>query len=390
MKAFDTYHQSILPSANRRAEAAQALGNARSLAFQLPCGTAYSYASDGDLVTISSGSDDAKVVANISEQAFDAYVSQQFSLTGLFYTNQLTLSRGEIAWLLQWEPALQALYFDRPIWSAANIADVSELNINRRFDYSEVQSSAAEMQAFLRTTGYLHIQNVFNAAEIEAFASDIEQQKAKASADDGRSWWAKKSDGEEVCCRVTYLQRSSELFAKLPEDPRLQKIAALLGESLRPVGKRMDGVSVVIKNSDVVEGMSDLPWHRDCGMGGHHLICPSLNIGIQLDESSAENGQLKFLAGSANHANPPVDESIPDLPVAALNAKAGDVSVHLAHVMHIAPPPLGDNGNRRVLYTSFVKQELIDAIPEGQSYNDVLFRQGDGRVRTPQERAAES
>lgn len=389
MNMFDTYHQSILPSASRLNEAALALGVARSLALQLPSGEAYSYSSDGKTISVSSGSEGASVVANITEQAFEAYISQQFSLTGLFYTNQLALSRGKIAWLLQWEPALQAMYFDRPIWSEKNIPDIAALDIQRRFDYSEVQSSPAEMTDFLQTTGYLHIQNVFSSAEIEAFAQDVELQKSAARTDDGRSWWARKSNGDEVCCRVTYLQRHSELFASLPQDPRLQKIAALLGESLQPVGMRMDGVSVVIKNSDVVEGMSDLPWHRDCGMGGHHLICPSLNIGIQLDQSSADNGQLKFLAGSAKHANPPVDESIPDLPVAALNAKPGDVSVHLAHVMHIAPPPLSNNGNRRVVYTSFVKQALIDAIPEGQSYNDVLFRQGDGRVRTPQERAAE-
>ncbi len=328
-------------------------------------------------------------MANITEQAFDAYVSQQFSLTGLFYTNQLALSRGEISRLLQWEPALQALYFDRPIWSRENIAEVARLDIHRHFDFSDVHNNPEEMSQFLRSTGYLHIRNVFSDAEIDAFAQDVEQQKSNARADDGCSWWAKKSDGEEICCRVTYLQRNSELFANLPQDPRLHQIAALLGESLQPVGMRMDGVSVVIKNPDVVEGMSDLPWHRDCGMGGHHLICPSLNIGIQLDESSADNGQLKFLAGSANHANPPVDESIPDLPLAALNALPGDVSVHLAHVMHIAPPPLSNNANRRVVYTSFVTEQLIDAIPEGESYNDVLFRQGDGRVRTPQERAAE-
>ena len=28
--------------------------------------------------------------------------------------------------------------------------------------------------------------------------------------------------------------------------------------------------SVVIKNPEIVSGLSDLPWHRDCGIGGHH------------------------------------------------------------------------------------------------------------------------
>ena len=386
MTKFNEYHAAILPASTRLAEAALALGDQRSLAFQLPCGDAYTYSSNGQLVELIAGSVDAKIVAEVTEEAFEAYISQLFSLTGLFYTGQLKLLRGEVGWLLQWEPALQALYFDRPIWTPACIDALGSLDVQRQFEYHELETAPEQLASFLQTTGYLHIRNVFSAEEIGRFSQDVERQKANAKADDGRSWWARNGDGEELCCRVTYLQRDSELLASLPADGRLHRIASLLDESLKPVGNRMDGISVVIKNPNVVEGMSDLPWHRDCGMGGHHLICPSLNIGIQLDESSAENGQLKFLAGSAQHANPAVDESIPNLPVASLEAQAGDVSVHLAHVMHIAPAPVSATGNRRVLYTSFAKQELIDAIPEGQSYNDVLFNDGDGRVRTPQER----
>ena len=35
-----------------------------------------------------------------------------------------------------------------------------------------------------------------------------------------------------------------------------------------------DGVTVLWKRPAVTEGLADLPWHRDCGMGGHALNCP--------------------------------------------------------------------------------------------------------------------
>jgi ectoine hydroxylase-related dioxygenase (phytanoyl-CoA dioxygenase family) len=129
---------------------------------------------------------------------------------------------------------------------------------------------------------------------------------------------------------------------------------------------------VVIKNAGVVEGLSDLPWHRDCGLGGHPLTCPKLNVGIQLDAASAATGRLLFVPGSWRHSWHRSD--LARAPVVAVDTAPGDVTVHLGDVFHAAPPPAGTGPGRRVLYLTFMPARAFDAIPAGQSYNDVIRR----------------
>ena len=71
-----------------------------------------------------------------------------------------------------------------------------------------------------------------------------------------------------------------------------------------------------------------------------------------------------------------------------ISADPGDVTIHYGHTLHVAPPPTNSGKCRRTVYVSFHKSEYLNALPEGKGYNDVLFNHGDGRVRTPEERAA--
>src|SRR5262249_58025467 len=108
-----------------------------------------------------------------------------------------------------------------------------------------------------------------------------------AGGGDARSGWAGRPDGGSVLCRLIYLGLVERTIAALSDEPRLRRLAALAGEPLHPCLDRSDGHSVVLKNADVTEGLSDLPWHRDCGLGGHPVTCPALNIGIQLASATA-------------------------------------------------------------------------------------------------------
>ena len=68
-----------------------------------------------------------------------------------------------------------------------------------------------------------------------------------------------------------------------------------------------DGVTVLWKRPDVKEGLADLPWHRDCGMGGHALNCPTLIMTICLTDGSAAAGELRALPGSQHMTHPTID-----------------------------------------------------------------------------------
>jgi hypothetical protein len=61
------------------------------------------------------------------------------------------------------------------------------------------------------------------------------------------------------------------------------------------------------------------------------------------------------------------------------------VTVHYSHVLHAAPPPTSAGASRRTLYVSFNNPAVFDVVPPGSGYNDVVFSQGDGRVKAPAE-----
>jgi hypothetical protein len=392
MTTFADFHQRVLPQAlaarDGGAAAARDVGGAgRSVALRLDDGTAFTYRSTESGVTIEAG-DDADVVAELDAAAFDDLISERWSIFGLFFPGRLKVVRGSAERFVAWEAALTNLWFNRPIYGVDGIElrdrRGAPLDVHRTFTLAD----DTDIAHFLREAGFAVIRGVFTAAEISALDAEVRRLQEAATPDDGRSWWATNADGEEVCCRLTYASERSELISRLQSDLRLVRVASWHGRPLLPSPDRLDGFSVVIKNSAVTEGLSDLPWHRDCGMGGHPVLCPTLLIGIQLDRADAENGHIRYLAGSHHHTNR-IDEVSrhADWPVVGVVAEPGDVTVHYSHVLHVAPPPEGANAHRRTLYVSFNNPGVFDVIPPGKGYNDVVYSHGDGRVRAPVEPA---
>ena len=386
---FNNFHRVDLQkylNDGRGARAAVSMAADRSLTFVVG-NDAWTYRSTGVEIEVVEGRA-AGLTISLDPEAFSDFVNEMWSVFGLLYGERLILETGSFEHLVAWEPVLQALWFDRPIYTATESSEFvgrngTPLSLHQSFTLDD---DVDEMSHFLQTCGFLVLRNVFSAEEIAAMNEVVDRERQRSTPDDKRSWWATDSDGNEVCCRVTYLAERDQVFADLAADERLKVIAALSGAQLQSCPDRLDGLGVVIKNPGVVEGLSDLPWHRDCGMGGHFVLCPGLNVGVQLDEASAENGQLWFLAGSHHHAAQSLDMSqINGLPTVAVDAQPGDVTVHFGHVMHAAPPPLSPTANRKAVYVGFHVPELFDVIGPGQAYNDVLFTHGDGRVRSVEE-----
>jgi ectoine hydroxylase-related dioxygenase (phytanoyl-CoA dioxygenase family) len=392
---FDDFHRHEVPrllSAGGGVAAAREVGRGRSLAFRLRDGRAYTYRSSGDDIDVTAGDDDADVVVELDQDAFNDLVTEAWSVFGLLYGDRLTMRRGTFPVFAAWEAPLQALWFGRPIYGPEAIAalvdeDGRPLDLLRSF-ILEVDPSA--VASFLSVAGFVVLRGVFDASEIDALNAIVAEERAKAAPGDERSWWATRADGEEVCCRLTYMAKRSPAIARLAEDERLNRIAALADPNLRPCLDRLDGVGVVIKNPDVVAGLSDLPWHRDCGVGGHPVLCPGLNVGVQLDAANAANGQLQFLAGSHHHAAQQLTPNVDDLPVVAVETQPGDVTVHFGHTLHAAPPPTSPTASRKVLYVGYHLDATFDVVGPGQAYNDVLVTRDAGRVKSVDEVAADA
>ena len=143
-----------------------------------------------------------------------------------------------------------------------------------------------------------------------------------------------------------------------------------------------EGVTVIYKHPQMAEGLGDLPWHRDCGMGGHAVMCPLLIASVYLTAASPESGTLAMLPGShlasfgtlpANHPGVP--------PHVSLQADPGDVSIHYGDTMHAAPPPsaAARDACRISAIVGFARPGAAHHRGEG-SYNDVLHARDDGQV----------
>ena len=379
---FDDFHADELPRRLVAGNGALAAGIGagalvKTFAWRLTDGRSVTYAIGDDGVEIRPG-DDAELVVEVSEQDWSNYVAELWTWVGLLYAEAAEMVQGDFGLFEDFEPVLLAMYHGRPLYEGWE----PTVDLSRSFTLDD---NPEEMSRFLDEAGFLHIRGVFSAEEIEALRAEVERQRSAATPDDHRSWWATNADGEEVCCRVTHMDDRSELMLGLIGDRRLDAIGSLGGDDFAAYPERGDGVSVVIKLPSIVEGLADLPWHRDCGTGGHSVTCPTVSIGIQLDECSEANGQLHYLAGSnksSNRARLVRD----DWPTVAISASPGDVTVHYGHTMHGAPPPTAapESGGRRTIYVGYHQPIWAEFIPPGQGYNDILFKDG-GRIKSPEE-----
>jgi hypothetical protein len=380
-----TYHEAELPALLARGNgtrAARALRPGDRIALASPGGVSFTYRCTGADIAVSPGVD-ADAVVELDDAAFDDLVTEAWSVFGLLYGDRVRMRAGEFITLAMWEAPLQALWFGRPVYDDDAVAALGGLDVHRSYTLDDED---ADLAAFLATTGFLVLRGVLAPDEVVALNAVVAEEKAKAAPGDGRSWWATQQDGAEVCCRLTYMaERSPLMMATTTDDGRFRRIAALADPELVPCTDRLDGVSVVIKNPAVVAGLSDLPWHRDCGVGGHRALCPGLNVGVQLDRADAANGQLHFLAGSHHHAAQQAPPPGAGAPVVAVDASPGDVTVHFGHTLHAAPPPTSPTAGRKALYIGYHLPPVLEVVGPGQSYNDVLVSRDGGRVKSVDE-----
>ncbi len=383
---FDEFHLVDLPARLARgngALAARHLVGARPLAFRIPDGRAYTYTATSEGIDIVAGDDTAHTVVALSEADWSDFTYELKSCFALLYGDRLQFPRGSFGHLARWDPPLRAAFDGQHPYDLEHPDPVLDrqgqpLDLYRSFTLDD---SDEEMADFLQRAGWLHVTGVLSAAEVDALNAEVDTALSEARPDDQRSWWT-TVEGRDACNRINYLNDRSAIVAGLDTDPRLVRIAALGGDHLRPAADRLDGHGVVIKVPGADSGLADLPWHRDCGMGGHPVKCPMLNMGLQLDAATAEAGQLHMIAGShLGTSRLPTDAETAGLPTVALDTHPGDVTIHFGHVLHAAPAPARRTGRgRRALYLSFVPPITFATVPLGKGYNDVLFTRDSGHV----------
>lgn len=390
---FDQFHRGLMSTLPERAPLARpSLDGRAPFTFQLEDGRAYHFAVDGGTVTVGEGAHAEGAVLRLSEDDWRRFAIEAWTRTGLLYHGHAEYVRGSYDDLCHWEPALRALFHGRPVYDplAIDLRDRAgeRLDLHQTF---RLQDDRAAMAHFLDVAGYLHLREVFTPDEVDALREAVERQAARATpGDHAAGFWTKTVEGEPVIANLRYGSLGSQLLTELHDDPRIRTIVSLTGrDDLRANLDRNEGTKIIFKRPGATEGFTDLPLHTDCGMGFHAIACPMYLIGVHLDDGTPASGQLHVAAGSHRGTCPdPLINDVSDWPIVALDTQAGDCSVHVSHLLHAAPPPVGELARgqhaRRTAYLCFAPPRLFEAlepmqdlVAEMASADGVTFRPED-------------
>ncbi len=294
--------------------------------------------------------DGRDVVAHIrlSRAQLDDLVHDQQTFMSMWAANDFEQVRGNIGhccdWWLVWRAALDGT----PIYTPGSVR--FDVDLGRSFTPGD---DVETMRHFLHDAGFLHLRGVFSADEMRAVSADMDHAVGNYEQGDGRSWWARTSAGDTRLVRMQGFDRESAVVQELLGDSRFLDLAAISGAG-HQFGRRraQNKIEALFKPIGVTEGISDIPWHKDCGIGRHSYECCGMTVGISVTGADAVSGQLHVLAGShralvwSGIRQPDLD--LPDIP---LPTESGDVTVHLSCTMHMAQPPV--ERERRVMYSGF-------------------------------------
>jgi hypothetical protein len=316
---------------------------------------------DGELLTFRIGNDgltvyrgggDALVVA-LDQDAFSDLMQDVASTFGLQMSGRAEVRRGTLDAFIEWEPVLRCLLDGRPVYESGSITfedrQGAPLDLKRSFSLDDAPE---EIGHFLAQAGFLHIRGVFNGSEMAAVSVELDEAIDAAERDDGASWWAQTDRGEWYASRILGFNQKSQTLRELLHSDRFASIGTFADDRFvqrdPDVGDSAEGL---LKKVGVVEGISDVSWHKDCSLGGHSRHCCGLTVGISVTGATRENGELGVVPGSHRANIALLGTEGLDLPRLPLPTQTGDITVHCSCTLHMSRPPV--SAERRVVYSGF-------------------------------------
>jgi hypothetical protein len=370
---FDELPDVLAENGSLGAHAVEYLGLS-TLGFDVN-GAAAHLAVDGGRLVVREGQAEAGPVAILDADALADLVQDVTSTFGLTLAGRVQMQRGTTDEFVAWEPVLRAALDARPVHEPGAIKfrapDGSALDVRQSF---RVDGPRDEIGHFLAEAGYLHLEGVFTEAEMAAVSADLDVAMAAATRDDGASWWARTEDGDWQPSRILGFNLKSPALQDLLSSDRFQAIGTFTDDPMvqRPP-RAGDSAEGLHKRIGIVEGISDVSWHKDCSPGGHSRRCCGLTVGISVTGAGQRNGELGVVAGSHRANVQPVGiRSDLDLPRLPLPTRTGDVTVHCSCTLHMSRPPVDQE--RRVVYTGFGQAPRDGDVAENLSPEEIRRR----------------
>ncbi len=296
---------------------------------------------------------DQALVVSMDQATFADLLADASSTFGMQMTGKAAIRAGQVDDFVAWEPVLRCLLDGRPVYEPGTIAfvdrDGAPLDLHRSFTLDD---DPADIGHFLAEAGFLHLEAVFTDDEMAAVSAEHDDAIRNAARDDGASWWARTEQDGWYPARILGFNQQSPTLRSLVRDDRFTRIGTFTDDEFQlrdPDGG--DSAEGLLKKVGVVEGISDVSWHKDCSMGGHSRRCCGLTVGISVTGAEQNNGELGAIAGSHRANVVPLGCEGLDLPRVPLPTRTGDVTVHCSCTLHMSRPPV--TTERRVVYTGF-------------------------------------
>jgi Phytanoyl-CoA dioxygenase (PhyH) len=322
------------------------------LTFEVEGTAAHLVVVDGALVLRDGRAGDGPVIA-LDATACSELFQDIVSTFGLVMPGRVQVLRPRADQFVAWEPALRAAIDGWAVYEPGSIGfhdrNGNELDLRRSF---RIDDGREDIGHFLAEAGYLHLEGVFTKSEMAAVSAELDAAMAEATRDDGASWWARTEDGWYPS-RILGFNLKSPTLQELLESDRFTRIGTFTDDMMVQRSPRTgDSAEGLLKKVNVLEGISDVSWHKDCSLGGHSRGCCALTVGISITGAQQRNGELGVVAGSSRANVQPIDVRPDlDLPRVPLPTNTGDVTVHCSCTLHMSRPPI--DRERRVAYTGF-------------------------------------
>lgn len=238
------------------------------------------------------------------------------------------------------------------------------------FDLGETLTQ--DQKEFFDKYGFLHFKNFINKDTVNLILKESARIQDQWIRDDVKSVngvpikYGTDIDGRRIVQRFAFVNHFSEVLKDLLGDVRLKSLFELIGTDDCRIGENeKDGLVFNHYVNTKESNYSQLGWHtdalRDIFYG--NKIMPMLNVGIHLDNSSAENGGLRLLPGTHNKGIRTLlfrklyfVNNKADKKEIGLNVEAGDLTVHDGRLWHrvAQSPHMGEKSRRRVMYVPII------------------------------------
>lgn len=322
------------------------------LTFEVDGTAAHLVVADGALTLREGRALDGPVIG-LDAAACSELFQDVASTFGLVMPGRVEVLRPRGDQFVAWEPVLRAAIDGRAVYEPGSIGfrgrDGGDLDLRRSF---RIDDPREDIGHFLAEAGALHLEGVFTESEMAAVSADLDAAMAAATQNDGASWWARTEDGWYPS-RILGFNLASPTLQELLVSDRFTRIGQFTDDAMVQRAPRTgDSAEGLLKKVGVLEGISDVSWHKDCSMGGHSRGCCALTVGISVTGAQQRNGELGVVAGSNRVNVQPIDVRPDlDLPRIPLPTNTGDVTVHCSCTLHMSRPPIDQE--RRVVYTGF-------------------------------------